>query len=102
MKSINAPLTYHELTPRWLTKLLRDQKLIDGLTSVREILSQEIGEMKGVNSEVALLNIGYEDGEGPTQIIAKSTPAMPLPVATFQRWYEREINFYNEFFHLGP
>ena len=55
--------------------------------------------MKGVNSEVALLNIGYEDGEGPTQIIAKSTPAMPLPVATFQRWYEREINFYNEFSH---
>ena len=90
----NMPIHVEELTPRWLTHLFREHGLIDNLTTVRQINTAEIGDMTGANSDVVFLNIGYEDGIGPTNIIAKNTPKSGSSVANFQRWFEREVNFY--------
>jgi hypothetical protein len=94
MDSNNMPLHVEELTPRWMTRLFREQGLIDNLTTVRQIKATEIGNMAGANSDVVFLNIGYEDGIGPTKIIAKNTPKLGSSVANFQRWFEREVDFY--------
>lgn len=88
------PIHVEELTPRWMTHLLREHELIDGLTTVRQIKIKEIGDMTGANSDVVFLNIGYEDGIGPDKIIAKNTPRLGSNVGNFQKWFQREVNFY--------
>ena len=91
------PIHVEELTPRWATDLLRKHGLIDRLTTVRQIKIEEIGEMTGANSDVVFLNMGYEDGIGPDKIIAKNTPRVGSNVANFQKWFQREVNFYKLF-----
>jgi hypothetical protein len=91
------PTRSDEITPAWLTSILGESGAIEGGGAVTSIAVEPIGERSGVNGETVRLRLAY-DGAGPPTLIAK-LPAQrdgALGMATFQRWYEREVRFYRE------
>ncbi len=86
------------ITPAWLTAVLRDGGDLDGSSVVASVEVASIGERGGVNGETARLLLDYEGVPGPASLIAKFPAPRDgaLGVATFQRWYEREVRFYRE------
>lgn len=92
------PNSPEAITPAWLTAALRDGGALDATSAVAGIEVASIGERGGVNGETARLLLDYEGAPGPASLIAKFPAPRDgaLGVATFQRWYEREVRFYRE------
>ncbi len=92
------PASPEAITPPWLTAALRDGGALDASSAVVRIAVASIGERGGVNGETARLRLDYEGAPGPASLIAKFPAPRDgaLGVATFQRWYEREVRFYDE------
>ncbi len=92
------PTSPEAVTPDWLTGALRDGGALDPASAVASTAVESMGERGGVNGETARLLLDYEGAPGPASLIVKFPAPRDgaLGVATFQRWYEREVRFYRE------
>lgn len=94
---IEFPRTIDEITPEWLTKVLRASGAIDG-ASVRSFDLANIGDDQGVAGDVRRLHLTYDFAieTQPASVIAKfprhDLPANPV-IAAFG---VRETRFYKE------
>jgi len=99
MGSPKIPSGPNDLTPEWLTKALRHGGAL-GAASVTGIEQRIIGEGAGFIGQLAHLSLQYDKPEpgAPRTLIAKLPAAAQenREVAMFFRFYEREVNFYDE------
>lgn len=86
-----------DVTPTWLTGVLRDCGAIGPETSVTAVRHDCLSEGVGMMGTVSRIHLDYDkvDG-GPRSLILKSASEAPLSrqVAAKFRLYEREVNFY--------
>src|SRR4051794_33948065 len=85
-----------DVTPAWLTGVLRDCGAISTTTSVVEVRYDSLSEGVGMMGTVSRLHLAYDGKEGPPSLILKSASEaqMSRGVAARFRLYEREVNFY--------
>ena len=99
MGTIKIPAGLQDLTPQWLTEALRHGGAI-GSASVTGIEKRIIGEGAGFMGQLAQLTLQYDRPEegAPRSLIAKLPATAPenREVAMFFRFYEREVNFYDQ------
>lgn len=91
---MTLPQAAADVTPEWLSEVLgRD------VTAVRP---EHIGPLEGVNSEVSRLHL--EGPDAPPTLVFKVPAAREgaRGVAAFQRWYEREVGFYEHLASSTP
>lgn len=93
------PTNPAEITPEWLTSALRESGAIKDAT-VTSFNANVIGEGAGFMGELAKLSLTYDKSEpnAPQSLIGKF-PAAAMEnreVAMFFRFYEREVNFYEQ------
>jgi len=93
------PTNPAEITPEWLTNALRKNGAIKG-ASVTSFEAKVIGEGAGFMGQLAKLSLTYDKAEpdAPQSVIGKF-PAAAMEnrgVAMFFRFYEREVNFYEQ------
>ena len=96
---MDFPRTVDEITPEWLTRVLRESGAIEG-ARVESIDASSMGEDSGATAELHLLNIGYDriEENAPQKIVAKHPTADYDPVAS-PLWiqnFSREASFYRE------
>jgi hypothetical protein len=93
------PTTVSELTPEYLTRVLRDAGAL-GPGSVRVCKAELIGEGYGFACDVARLHLSYADGgeAGPATLIAKLPTTLSVNRAGIEALggYEREVCFLQE------
>lgn len=86
-----------DVTPEWLTGVLRDSGAIGPKASVTAIRYDSLSEGVGMMGVVSRLHVEYDEaGAGPPSLILKSASEAPMSrgVAAKFRLYEREVNFY--------
>ncbi len=93
------PVNPAEITAEWLTSALRQSGAIKDAT-VTSFDAKVIGEGAGFMGELAKLSLTYDKAEpdAPQSLIGKF-PAAAMEnrgVAMFFRFYEREVNFYEQ------
>jgi hypothetical protein len=91
------PQAASEVSPAWLSEALGDR-----ITAVR---AEPLIAVEGVNSEVTRLHLeAAEGGDTPRTMVLKVRAASEAArgVAAFQRWYEREVGFYEAFAANAP
>ncbi len=89
---MTLPQAASEVTPAWLSDVL-------GL-DVAAVRPEHIGLLEGVNSEVSRLYLEVRDAPAAPATLVFKVPAASegaRGVAAFQRWYEREVGFYQYF-----
>ncbi len=96
---VDFPTSVSELTAEWLTKALRQSGAIKDAT-VTSFDARVIGEGAGFMGELAKLSLTYDKPEqgAPRSLVGKF-PAAAMEnreVAMFFRFYEREVNFYEQ------
>ena len=96
---MNFPRTVDEITPEWLTQVLRDGGAIK-LARVESISATRMGEDSGVTSAINRLELTYDTPEhgAPTVLISKQAvteEAIRLGMPHV-RFYETEANFYRD------
>ena len=100
MTTSPLPTTPEELTPEWLTAILRKGGYMGANASVSSIRSEQVGEGIGFIGLVARLTPAYDGpaGSAPRSIIAKFPSPDPgsRQVGNLYGLYEREVRFYNE------
>jgi hypothetical protein len=69
---MDFPRTVEEITPEWLTRVLRESGAIEG-ARVESIDASSLGEDSGVTAAIHLLNVGYDfiEENAPQKIVAK-------------------------------
>jgi len=96
---MNFPRTVDEITPEWLTQVLRDSGAIKR-ARVESIDASPLGEDSGVTAALHLLTVGYDHIEenAPQKIAAKHPKAGYGPGAPVMRIqnYSREASFYRD------
>ena len=96
---MDFPRTVDEITPEWLTQVLRDSGAIKQ-ARVESIDANSLGEDSGITAAIHLLNVGYDriEGNSPRKIVAKQPSADFGPDAPKQRiaMYSREASFYRD------
>ncbi len=92
------PAELEELTPEWLTQVLREQGSLRQ-AAVTSVESEVLGEGRGFTGRVVRLRLGYDvPGSGPESLVAKlpaTDPAIRAYLIT-HGLYEREYGFYTE------
>ncbi len=85
-----------DVTPQWLTGVLRDAGVIGTASTVTSIRFDSLSEGVGMMGTVSRLHVQYDGPAGPPSLILKSATesAMSRGVAEKFRLYEREVNFY--------
>ena len=85
------PQAASEVTPAWLGEVLGG--------TVSSLHVEPIGPLEGVNSEVSRLHLDGRHRDLPSRVIFKvpAANAGARGVAAYQRWYEREVGFYQRF-----
>lgn len=86
-----------DVTPAWLTDVLRDTNAIAPDVAVTSVRSDSLSEGVGMMGVVSRLHLEYDaPGAGPRSLILKSASEAPMSrqVAAQFRLYEREVNFY--------
>jgi hypothetical protein len=96
---MDFPRTIDEITPEWLTKVLRESGAIDG-AEVESFEAATIGDDQGIQGDVNRLSLAYDKQElgAPESLVVK------LSVTDDERRAqlassgssEREVNFYKE------
>ena len=98
----NFPRTVEEITPEWLTQVLRESGLNES-TQVESVSATPLGADRGVNSEIVKLTLQYnrDPGGAPTGLIAKFVPSNKEMHAVSDQLgiYECEAGFYSELAH---
>jgi len=93
------PTNPDEITPEWLTDALRKSGAIKDAT-VTSFDGKVIGEGAGFMGQLAKLSLTYDKPEegAPKSVIGKFAAAAMenREVAMFFRFYEREVNFYEQ------
>jgi len=93
------PRSPAEITPAWLTGVLRETNVI-GDANIVSITTEAIGAGAGFLGQLARLNLTYDRDEAgaPGAVIAKLPALDPggRGVANAFRFYEREIRFYED------
>jgi hypothetical protein len=96
---IEIPGGPHEITPEWLTEALRGSGAIRE-ASVTSFDVKVIGAGAGFMGQLAKLSLTYDKPEAgaPSSLIGKfpATAMENREVAMFFRFYEREVNFYEQ------
>ncbi len=99
MADLPIPSGLDEVTPGWLTSALR----AGGAVQQAAVASSDvrvIGEGAGFMGQLAKVHLQYDRPEegAPQSLIAKLPAAAPenREVATFFRFYEREVRFYEQ------
>jgi Ser/Thr protein kinase RdoA (MazF antagonist) len=94
------PRTPGEITVAWLNHVLGAAG-VTGDAVVAQATVEAIGDLGGVNGETHRVRLAYAAGVrppplAPRTLVAKfpAERAGARGVATFQRWYEREVSFY--------
>lgn len=86
-----------EITVEWLARALREAGAL-GDAVIASTTVEAIGDLGGVNGETYRVLIEYVGSavEAPRSVVAKFPADRPgaRGVASFQRWYEREVSFY--------
>lgn len=88
-----------DLTPEWLTELLRSTGDLDDGATVSTVEATAFGSAESMMSSLFRLHLSYDgETEAPESLIVKlaSPNEMSLFVADMFRFYEREIRFYRE------
>ena len=85
-----------DVTPDWLTEVLRDAGHIGASTRVTGVAGTRVGT--GLVGQNIAFNVAYAGGEGPTSLVGKFPSPDPVSRATgvAMRNYEREVRFYEE------
>lgn len=95
---MNIPASPEEISPEWLTTVLRERKVISTATVSSIDVKPMLG--KGLSSQLVRIKVSYVDhnAEAPTSIIAKFSTADPEARGIYRmaRNYEREVRFYDE------
>jgi aminoglycoside/choline kinase family phosphotransferase len=93
------PTSPSEITADWLTEALRNSGAIRSAT-VTSFDAKVIGEGAGFMGQLAKLSITYDrpEPDAPAAVIGKFPAAFRenREVAMFFRFYEREVNFYEQ------
>ena len=95
------PEQIDQITPDWLTKILRAQSLL-GAQSVSGITATRIGEDQGfTGGGLYRLTLTYNAPapNAPTSMVAKTAPLDPAMRKTFALANGREVQFYRDFGH---
>ncbi len=99
---MDFPRTVDEITPEWLTQVLRESGAIQA-AKVESFETTEIGFDTGATGAISRLEPSYDrlERSAPTSLIAKlgdtrigqniNAPIRPL----LEEWYKRESHFYN-------
>ena len=89
------------ITVEWLTGALREAGVLThaaGAAAIASTTIEAIGDLGGVNGETYRVLIKYVGSavQAPRSVVAKFPVDRPgaRGVASFQRWYEREVSFY--------
>lgn len=96
--SDQLPRSAAEISPEWLTTMLRTNGHLASSASVTEVVADPVAAGIGFMGEVNKINVTYEGGEGPATVVAKfptqnqDVRAMLAPARVF----EREARFYDE------
>jgi aminoglycoside phosphotransferase (APT) family kinase protein len=101
----SVPRTLNQITPDWLTRILRRDGCI-GRSAVNTIAVEGIGAEVGFLDVLARLRLTYDQPEGnaPASVVVK----LPAPdgiyrrIGSFYHAYEREIRFYAEAAPCSP
>jgi hypothetical protein len=96
---MDFPRTVDEITPEWLTQVLRESGAITG-SGVESFSSIEIGADQGLQGEVSRLALTYQksDPQGPESVIVKLSLADDERRAgvNLRGFSEREAVLYSE------
>ncbi|MCI0775755.1 MAG: phosphotransferase, partial [Chloroflexi bacterium] len=98
----NFPRTVEEITPEWLTQVLRESGAIDS-ASVGSLTVKTIGDDQGMTADVVRIGLNYdrEEPNAPRSVIAKlhrpwgSVDDSALS-DVMRKTYEREVRFFKE------
>ncbi|MGH1488132.1 MAG: phosphotransferase [Acidimicrobiales bacterium] len=94
-----------DLTPDWLTELLRSTGDLDPTTSVATVQVAEFGSAESMMSSLSRLALTYDGAtNAPSSLIVKlasSNDGMRFIAGMFH-FYEREIRFYNDLLGQAP
>lgn len=99
------PRTLGELTPQWLTQVLRDSGAI-GEASVTAFDGQAMGAGAGFQSSMQRLSLRYSDPAcgGPDSLIVKLTSLDPgsRRIDEAFNFFEKEVGFYKQIAPMTP
>jgi len=97
---MDAPIPDHldDLTPKWLTGVLRTHSLIGAEARISAMSVETLGEGAGFSGTLARLNLTYSRGRGPQSLVAKfpTTVEENRAGAELMGVYRREIMVYSE------
>lgn len=90
--------TEAEITPEWMTAVLRSTDTIDDATSVVSLETKDLASEGGLLSEIIRVTMTYAGGAGPATTVVKlpihdETQRMTADVLGF---YARELAFYEQ------
>jgi hypothetical protein len=93
--ALPIPATADDLTPEWVTEMLSAAGL-QGVR-VRECASRPIGAGGSLASDVRVLRLSAEPGDGPDELVVKLASSGGELEAFTWGMYEREVAFYADF-----
>ncbi len=101
---VGRPTSIDEVTPEWLTTVLRTSGAIDAGTTVISSPAKPFAEGLGFLSDLFRAELAYDGGEGPASVIVKFPTAMPTQraIADGLQFYQRELRFYRELAPTAP
>jgi len=91
--------TVDDLTPAWLTDMLRSNGVLDDVTSVATVEVAPFGSAESMMSSLHRVTLSFDgDTDAPSTLVVKlaSPSEAQRFVAGLFKFYEREIRFYNE------
>jgi len=93
----NFPRTVEEITPEWLTQVLRESGAIRD-ARVDSFESTNVGDGKGILAEVSRVDLNYSksDNQAPESLIVKLSLADDARRTQLQHVYQTEVNFYQQ------
>ena len=91
------PERLDDLTPEWLTGVLREQGHLAEGGEVVAVEREMLGEGEGFMGTIARLQLSYEGDEGPASVVAKMPRLENRAFGELVGVYERESCFYEEF-----
>lgn len=99
MVKVQLPVAPDEVTPEWLTSVLRQSGAISQ-AAVESLETEIIGAGVGLLGQLARVRPRYDTAEAgaPQSLVVKMPSAVPenRDLANLFRFYEREVRFYDE------
>lgn len=102
LSAIEFPLAPDDLTPTFLTKLLRVDGTLDNATSITGVAFERVGEGVGLASNLYRLRL-ESDGTAPATVIVKLPTTTPYrALAEVLGVYQCEVAFYRDVAGAAP